>query len=629
MLCDLPPELHQCIADQLPSDKDLNALARTNKVLYRSLNAHLYLVDVLRGHNAALLWAASHGHVSTARKALAAGADIKSRIGMNGTTIHIAASGGHVDVLKLLLAVEGADPNATDELSGYTPLCHAALRGLDHVIEYLIYSGGADPNCTTRYYEQTPLWLAKEPRTVKTLLATGRVNINQQDVSTNSPLLHACNTGNLEKVKLLIAEEACDVNLQNNDGFAPLTKAVYECYPEIVRLLVAVDGINVNISNGSDYSSPLIIAITKGYADIVRILLETGNVDLGHSGGPLNRTPLLFAAEFDHTDAALLLLALPGVDIDAKDTNDRTPLLWSAMHGNYAIFRMLRCAGPVDLNAKDTTGKSVLIYAVQSGCYEMVEDIVTSGQVSLTENPQHAVFWKAATSKHWEASTQVRVLQLLLNREEVYNVYKGDKGWNLIAETIQRDMGHVVSFLLHSLPLDRKMADRKGCNFLHIAAYSDAYESAKAILCRRACDINARDRKGRTALLCASESNSEEVPKLLLQQEELDLHVVHPRSGQNALFHAFERQNRATWVCILESGRMDCNSKDRNGRTMLSLSASNGWVWNIERLLHMGADPRVKDDDGRTPLKRAKEKGHENIAEELEKAKFMMSASEM
>lgn len=628
MICDLPTELHQCIADQVSSDADLNALVRSNKSIYNSLNAHLYFSDVTRGHDAALLWAASHGQLSTARKALAAGANINSRAGLNGTAIHIAAGGGHLQVLKLLLAVEGADPNAKDKSSGVTPLCRAAVSGQDHVIEYLIYSCGADPNLSSIFHQKTPLILATEAKTVKTLLATGRVNVNQQDIATNSPLLQACTSGYVEIVKLLIAEETCDVNLQNNKGFAPLTQAVSCCHPEIVRILVSVDGIDINICDETQTLPPLIIAIRNGYTDIVRILLETGKANLGYCGGVFSSstTPLLCAAEHSDEDIVRLLLAMPGVELDAQGAHEYTPLLWSALQGNYSIFRMLLDAGNVNLNAKDDNGTSVLGWALESGSYEMVEDLIKSGQVSLTTGHPQPLLWVAANSEHWEPSVHVKVLKLLLDCNEVYEECKGRHGWDLVENAITWDMDHVVSFLLDSLPFNRQMTNRNGYNFLHIATRNDSVESAKILLENKVCDINARDRDGRTALLHASETNAEDVPELLLKDEGLDLDAVHPESGQNALFHAFERDNRATWVTILESGRMSCNSKDRNGRTMLSLSVSKGWVWNIARLLRMGADPRVEDDDGKTPLEHAKESGYDNIAEELEKAKFMIVA---
>lgn len=615
MICDLPTELHQCISDHLASDKDLNALVRACKSLYHSLNPHLYLRDVLHSHSAALLWAASHGRVETTRKALAAGADIHCRIDMSGAAIHVAARSGHLEVLKVLFEVEGADADATDELSGLTPLCLAAINGHDHIIDYLIYSCNADPNVSTRFYQQTPLILATESgriKTVEKLLATGRVNVNQLDVTTNSALLHACTSGNLDIVKLLIADKRCEVNTKNNKGIAPLTQAVLHCHPQIVRALITVEGLDINVTD-EIRNSPLNIAVRKGYADIVQILLDTGKVDIEYRGSDVDGTPLVCAAKHDHEDVLRLLLAVSGIEIDARDLIDYTPLMWSARQGNYSIFRMLRDAGDVNLDARDVGGRSVVSWALDSGSYEIVYDLLHSNKVCLTTIQPEPPLWTATRSRYWDTAIHAKVVQLLLDHDDVKDDFVDARGWTLLANAVKWDVGCIVTMLLDSPKINKQTVDRKGRTLLHIAACFDAYESAEVLLRRKTCDINARDRDGRTALLYACEFNREEVPKLLLEEEDLDLDAVHPVSGQNALFHAFEKECRATWITMLQTGRVSCDSKDRNGRTLLSIAASRGWIWNIKRLINLGADPCAGDDDGMTPLERARDGGYYDI----------------
>ncbi|KAF4337557.1 ankyrin [Fusarium beomiforme] len=69
---------------------------------------------------------------------------------------------------------------------------------------------------------------------------------------------------------------------------------------------------------------------------------------------------------------------------------------------------------------------------------------------------------------------------------------------------------------------------------------------------------------------------------------------------------------------LLATEGVDVNSKDRHGRTPLSLAAMRGHKAVIKLLLATeGVDVNSKDRHGRTPLSRAAENGHEAVAKLL------------
>ncbi|KAF2788272.1 hypothetical protein K505DRAFT_197347, partial [Melanomma pulvis-pyrius CBS 109.77] len=69
-LLDLPCELLCLVLENLLLQRDMNALARTNRFLYDLLNIHLYRYNVQHSGGFALLWAAERGQLGTARMSL-------------------------------------------------------------------------------------------------------------------------------------------------------------------------------------------------------------------------------------------------------------------------------------------------------------------------------------------------------------------------------------------------------------------------------------------------------------------------------------------------------------------------------------------------------------------------------
>jgi ankyrin repeat protein len=69
---------------------------------------------------------------------------------------------------------------------------------------------------------------------------------------------------------------------------------------------------------------------------------------------------------------------------------------------------------------------------------------------------------------------------------------------------------------------------------------------------------------------------------------------------------------------LLEKGGVDINSKDMEGRTVLSLAAGSGHEAVVKLLLEQcDVDVNSRDNEGRTPLLFAAGVGHEAIAQML------------
>ena len=71
-------------------------------------------------------------------------------------------------------------------------------------------------------------------------------------------------------------------------------------------------------------------------------------------------------------------------------------------------------------------------------------------------------------------------------------------------------------------------------------------------------------------------------------------------------------------LLLLETGKVNADSKDKNDRTPLSWVAENGNEAIVKLLLTRGADVEWKDREGETPLSLATKNGHKAVARLLD-----------
>lgn len=250
------------------------------------------------GGTTALLFAAQGGDAESARRLLAAGANVNDASADGKSALVTAAFAGHTGVARVLLDV-GADANASG--AGYSGLHAAVLRG-DLATVNALLSKGANPNAQVtkgspvrRFGSQWAL--------PSTLIGA-------------TPLLVAAAYLETDIMRALLAAGASHA-LGLADGTTPLLAAAGAAVEKETR---PADLVRWNVV---DNDTPVVPRDERDVLNASRMLLDAG-ADVNHVNGA-GDTALHVAAAAGMT-TLIQLLVDKGATLDVKNKNGQTPL---------------------------------------------------------------------------------------------------------------------------------------------------------------------------------------------------------------------------------------------------------------------------------------------------------------
>ncbi|MDQ1239613.1 MAG: ankyrin repeat protein 50 [Thermodesulfobacteriota bacterium] len=430
---------------------------------------------------------------------LSLGVDVDYRDQENITPLMVAASVGHVEIVRLLLA-KGADPNATDnsrtgplsraasqghieivrslldtgsrqdqkDSQGWTALAHASHNGHASVSEALMASG-ADPKTRTDTGD-TPLGMAASKGHVKTIevLLDWGTEVNTVDLTGVSPLMKACRSGNAKAAELLLDRGA---ELKLRWGTQPqldlLTASVRGDVPRIKKLLEL--GIFVD-SETDTGETPFMLAACLGHVDAIKILAQRkANINVK---GPDNRTPFMMASSQGNMPMVSALMKL-GVDIHVRDGLGNSALMLAVINGRADVVKLLINAS-VDVTSVNSIGMTPLLYAVENNYMEPVRMLLAKGA--------------KVTEKDKNGNTALMIASQRGNSEAVKLLLA--KGSNVNEK------------------------DLEGNTALTKAVHQGDKTLVRMLIAAGA-DVHARDWEGKTALAKAEENNRSDLVELL------------------------------------------------------------------------------------------------------------------
>lgn len=184
------------------------------------------------------------------------------------------------------------------------------------------------------------------------------------------------------------------------------------------------------------------------------------------------------------------------------------------------------------------------------------------------------------------------------------------------------DLAKVRDLIQQGASPNARNWDGNTLTVLMLAAQNGCIDIAEMLLNAKA-DVNAKasvvigvgdGASGITALSQAAASGNASLVKVLLAHG-ADLHTL---TGNGATVMAFATTNEVVQE-FLDRG-LDINARDKDGYTLLILSAEGFHRPTVAFLLGHGADPNAKANDGTTALRRAEKIGHSEDVELLRKA---------
>lgn len=186
-------------------------------------------------------------------------------------------------------------------------------------------------------------------------------------------LIQAVKNANIQAARGLLAQRV-DVDAAEADGSTALAWAAQRDNVELVDLLIAA-GANVKAANRYNVT-PLSLACTNGNAVIVEHLLKAGADP--NSTSEQGQTALMTAALTGKPDAVKVLLT-HGAKVNAQEPNKgQTALMWTASEGNADAAAMLVEFG-ADVKAKSKNGFTPLLFAVRNGHTDAAKVLLAHG----------------------------------------------------------------------------------------------------------------------------------------------------------------------------------------------------------------------------------------------------------
>lgn len=282
-----------------------------------------------------LHYAASGNHVDCVRLLQRAGADLNGMTDGQLTPLHCAVMAGNVEAVRVLIELGAlVDPRNNQQS---TPLYQAVQFGIEEAILPLLQAG-ADPHAEDYNYVN-PVSVAALSGWVQGLraFAAFRVNVNRPDRNGMKPIHLAIQEGHLDAVNFLLGR-GVQLEEATTSGMKPLHVAISNARLEIVGQLLYLGARPDSLDD--EGVTPLFLAARTNNGECIRMLANAGaDFSLRRPDGS---TALHEAARGGCREAVVVLIELETVDPKVKDQSGNTAAAVAAAAGHAELAKEMK-----------------------------------------------------------------------------------------------------------------------------------------------------------------------------------------------------------------------------------------------------------------------------------------------
>ena len=290
-----------------------------------------------------------------------------------------------------------------------------------------------------------------------------------------------------------------------------------------------------------------------------------------------NVTCLHIAAAYGHVECCRVLLDC-GADVEAKDMYERTPLMYAT---TCEVVKLLLSRG-ANVNTRDQQGWTALHYcAISSLVKRCVGELVSAGA--------------SVTAEDILGETPLKVLI----SHRIDDVRQLDFGLELVKRGANANTPDYAGRAL----LHRCVGKLHDC-----VGLEDQRSRIISELVQLGANLDARTKKGKTALHIATENNQKETVCQLIKLG-ANVNAIH-KDGKNKMLRLSLETNNIEVSAKLISLGADTNTSNEEGETALHCAAKAGYTDHVQELVKAGAGTEARDKHGNTPLLHATENGH-------------------
>jgi ankyrin repeat protein len=336
------------------------------------------------------------------------------------------------------------------------------------------------------------------------------------------------------------------------------------------------------------------------------LIKQGANVNSADDKG---RTPLMYAAQAGSQQAIEELVKNHHADVNARDVNDQTALMKSAIMGkNDGVKFLLDNKAKID--AYDKFGRTALTYSARQNHTEVLKTLLhKNADPNIRDEDGRSPLMEAAAKGNPES-----VKELIRHNADVDAQTDRSKSTALM-DAIDNGNPEVIRMLAKRSDPDIK--DSQGDTALmqllrKVPDGGAADPAAVQSLIQRSKDLDAKNNKGRTAMMEAGRSVDSASIKALIDRG-ADPNI-QDQDGKTALMDLIETSKLKDPLPYSEAintlaATADLNVRDTSGRTAMIQAAIRNDNNTIKALRDQGADMNIADNHGKTALMEAAQKG--------------------